>query len=57
VVRSPAARYCRRSRGGHKGGAGQGGEGRGAPEQCADSEAAQTASGGDGVAPVVVDER
>jgi hypothetical protein len=40
------ARSCQGSRGGHRGGVGQGGESRGAPEQCADSEAAQTASGG-----------
>jgi hypothetical protein len=50
------ASWCRRPRGGHRGGARQGGEGRGAPERCADGEAAQTASGGR-VAPVVVDER
>jgi hypothetical protein len=54
VARSPAASCCRRSRGGHRGGAGQGGEGRGAPEQWADGEAVVFNSGR--VAPVVVDE-
>jgi hypothetical protein len=43
---STAAMCCRRSRGGHREGAGQGGERRGAPEQRVDDEAAQTVSGG-----------
>jgi hypothetical protein len=51
------ARCCRRSRGGHRGGAKQGGESRGASERRADSEAVQTASSGGRVAPLVVNER
>jgi hypothetical protein len=54
---STVARCCRRSRGGHKGGARQGGESRVASERRADGEAVQTASSGGRVAPLVVDER
>jgi hypothetical protein len=43
---SPTVRCCRRPRGGHRGGTGQGGGGRGAPERCADGEAARMVSGG-----------
>jgi hypothetical protein len=50
-------RCCWRSQERHRGGAGQGGECRGALERCDDGEVAQVASGGGGVAPVVVDER